>query len=157
MIGGGCFGDGGIGGDRRGGSSDLFPSLTYPIGCSLPSRTDPPSAAMGGADPVTSSPPSHIPSLLSGWSERRFQDGGRRLTCGSADEEAMAVGSCKSGLPINFGIFGTGGYLGSYGGLDGYDNTLPGIQIRHCEFVIPNTIEVVHGAALGTMASLVLE
>ncbi|BAH95724.1 Os12g0539750 [Oryza sativa Japonica Group] len=64
MIGGGCFGDGGIGGDGRGGSSDLFPSLTYPIVCSLPSRADPPSAAMGGADPVTSSPPSHIPSLV---------------------------------------------------------------------------------------------
>ncbi len=28
---------------------------------------------------------------------------------------------------------------------------------RHCEFVILNTIEVVHGAALGTMASLVME
>jgi hypothetical protein len=30
-------------------------------------------------------------------------------------------------------------------------------MFRHCEFVIPNTIEVVHGAVLGTMASLVME
>jgi hypothetical protein len=53
-----------IGGDGRGGSSDLFPSRTDPVISPPSSRADPPSAAMGGVDPVTSSLPAWIRRLF---------------------------------------------------------------------------------------------
>ncbi|BAT00694.1 Os07g0228300 [Oryza sativa Japonica Group] len=53
-----------VGGDRRGGSGDLFPSRTDPVISPPSSRADPPLAAMGGVDPATSSLPAWIRHLF---------------------------------------------------------------------------------------------